>query len=223
MCRACVLPGPLEPSRPRNPPVPSQSSTLNAKGNTATPCWRLRRYHTTAHGCPISDHAMIQKQRATPCTLDESAGSNVLRRDSCGAVSQDPPCARAESVGGRSVKTDLQELRGDCRCRSGSVGSSFNAPHLCMGTQPVSPGPTRVHENRANLSSTRNGCLQDRTQAGRGLHERTRVHEGVWWRSEAPRAMSQSQDDRELCSYHVGEVRGPSRISFLLYRSFLFF
>ena len=50
------------------------------------------------------------------------------------------------------------------------------------------------------LSSTRNGCLQDRTQAGRGLHERTRVHEGVWWRGEAPRAMSQSQDDRELCA-----------------------
>lgn len=70
-CRACVLPEPLELSRTRAPPVPSQRPTLHAQGNSATPCWRLRRYHTTAHGCSISDHAVIQRQRATPCTPDE--------------------------------------------------------------------------------------------------------------------------------------------------------
>ena len=177
--------------------MPSQRPTLHAQGNSATPCWRLRRYHTTAHGCSISDHAVIQKQQATPCTPDESAGSNGLCRGRCGAVSHDPPCARADSVGDRCAKTDLQELRGDCRCRGGSVGSSFNAPHLCMVTQPVSPGPTRLHEDRANLvlHPERVTARQDTGRPGR-----TRAHEGVWWRSEAPRAMSQSQDDRELCA-----------------------
>ena len=99
----------------------------------------------------------------------KSAGSNGLCRGRCGAVSHDPPCARADSVGDRGAKTDLQELRGDCRCRGGSVGSSFNAPHLCMVTQPVSPGPTRLHEDRANLvlHPERVPARQDTGQPGR--------------------------------------------------------